>query len=128
MTLEVKLSTAKIDKLLKQFPEEMRASLNLFTDRVGYKLDRESKREAPAVSGNLRRNIIYNAKEHIGSFTSGSAGELISHANYSKYVHGQPFYQNKMRRKETPFITNALSNSQTFIKTEARAAVNRVLK
>ena len=116
MILEIQVNTAGLNSMLKRFPEEMKASIEIFKDRVGYKLDRESKKEAPAISGNLRRNIVYNR------------GALIANANYSKFVHGKPFYQNKMRRKETPFITNAISNSETFIKTEARALVQRVIK
>lgn len=115
MQVSIHVSTVSSDRFFSQFPEEMRESVELFRDRVGYKLDAESKRAAPAITGNLRRNIIYRQ------------GELVSHAEYSKYVHGAPFYQNRTRRRETPFITNAVSNSESFIRNEAREVVRRAV-
>lgn len=116
ISLTIQVDDGKVASFLKDFPLEMKSSIELFKDRVGYKLDAESKRAAPAITGNLRRNIIY------------MNGKLTAHANYSKYVHGSPFYQNRMKRKETPFITDAISNSDTFIKNEARAMIKRVVK
>lgn len=116
MKLTIQVEAQVLTGFLKACPQKLDENSQIFIDRVGYKLDRESKKAAPYKSGNLRRNIIYNK------------GELISHAKYSGYVHGKPFYKNKMRRKETPFITNAIANSDTFIKQEARAMIKRVLK
>lgn len=116
MDIVVDIEAEVLSKFLKRYPQRMDANMKLLVDRVGYKLDAESKRVAPAITGNLRRNIIYNN------------GQLIANANYSAYVHGRPFYKNKMRRKETPFITRAISSSETFIKNETRLAINRVLR
>lgn len=116
MQISISLEGDTLKKFLRQYPQEMNASTKLFVDRVGYKLDAESKRNAPAVTGNLRRMIIYRN------------GELIAHAGYSAYVHGQPFYKNKMRRRETPFVTDAIRSSDSFIKSEARAMMRRVLE
>jgi len=53
---------------------------------------------------------------------------LYSYAEYSKYVHGQPYYKNKIKRKETPFFNRALKNQRSFIKDESRDILKRVLK
>ena len=116
ISLSIKVDSKDVVAFLTKFPIEMKSSVALFKDRVGYKLDAESKRAAPAITGNLRRNIIY------------MNGALTAHAHYSKYVHGSPFYQNRMKRKETPFITSAITNSDTFIKDEARAMIERVIR
>lgn len=115
ISLSVSVDAKQYAELMQKFPVEMATSIQVFKDRVGYKLDAESKRAAPAITGNLRRNIIY------------INGRLTAHAHYSKYVHGAPFYQNRMKRKETPFITDAISNSDTFIKNEAREMMRRVI-
>lgn len=128
MKLDITTNTAGLDDMLRQFPSDMRASMELFVDRVGYKLDNQAKKAAPVITGNLRRNIQYSDRSVGNMFTNGVSGEVTAHAKYSKYVHGQPYYENKMRRKETPFFTNALATSETFIKNEAKAMVQRVLK
>lgn len=116
--IRIDVNTVSVDRFMQSFPPELASSIEEFRDRVGYKLEAESKSEAPAITGNLRRMINY------GEWTN----TLYARARYSKYVHGPPYYQNKMRRKETPFITRAIENSETFIKNESRAALRRVVE
>ncbi|MFG6605281.1 HK97 gp10 family phage protein [Sulfitobacter sp. 1A10445] len=128
MKMAIDVEADAFKDMLNRYPRAMSESIGLFADRVGFSIERQAKKEAPAISGNLRRNIIY-ADKTISSFMNNTEyGVITAHANYSKYVHGQPFYKNKMRRKETPFFTNAISTLDTFIKDEARDAVKRVLE
>jgi len=128
MKMTIDVDAAVFKSMLERYPRAMSESIELFTDRVGFSIERQAKKEAPAITGNLRRNIIY-ADKNIGSMMqSGVYGEITAHANYSKYVHGQPFHNNRTRRKETPFFTNALDTLDTFIKREAKDAVKRVLE
>lgn len=121
MRIELDVDAVALKAFAKRFPQAMSASINIFKDRVGYKLDNQAKKAAPAITGNLRRQIYYYRN---------AAGEarLYSYANYSKYVHGAPYHENKMKRRETPFFTRALTNSRGFIKDEARDMIKRVLK
>lgn len=128
MKMAIDVEADAFKDMLKRYPRAMPESIELFADRVGFTLERTAKRAAPAISGNLRRNIIYADKAIGMHMTNGEYGSITAHANYSKYVHGQPFYHNKMRRKETPFFSNALKTNETFIKDEALAAVKRVLE
>lgn len=116
--ISIDVDHVALDRFMDRFPPALGKSMEEFRDRVGYKLEAESKRAAPAVTGNLRRMINYG--EHTNT--------LFSRARYSKFVHGQPFHQNKMRRRETPFITNAISASETFIEQEGRKALRRVVE
>lgn len=121
MRIELDVDAISLKVFIKRYPQAMNASINEFKDRVGYKLDNQAKKAAPAVTGNLRRQIYYYRNAQGDS-------RLYSYANYSQYVHGAPYYQNKMKRRETPFFTRALTNSKGFIKDEARAMIKRVLK
>lgn len=128
MRMSVEVNADAFTDLLNRYPHAMSESIALFADRVGFSIEREAKRAAPAISGNLRRNIIY-ADKAIGAFmTNSEYGAITAHANYSKYVHGQPFHKNRMKRRETPFFSNAISTLDTFIKNEAEATVKRVLQ
>lgn len=126
MTIDVEADAFK--SMLERYPRAMSESIGLFADRVGFSIEREAKKQAPAISGNLRRNIIYADKTVASFMTNSEYGVITAHANYSKYVHGAPFYKNKMKRRETPFFTNAISSLDTFIKSEAKDAVKRVLE
>jgi hypothetical protein len=121
MRIELDVDAIALKAFMKRYPQAMGESINVFKDRVGYKLDNAAKKAAPAITGNLRRQIFYYRN---------AAGEakLWAYANYSQYVHGAPYYENKMKRKETPFFTRALTNSKGFIKDEARDIIKRVLK
>lgn len=128
MRMDIEVNATVFKDMLKRYPRAMSDSIELFADRVGFTLENQAKKEAPAISGNLRRNIIY-ADKTIGTFMNGAEyGTISAHANYSKYVHGKPFYKNKIKRRETPFFTRALAAKETFIKREAEAAVKRVLE
>lgn len=118
MRVTIDSNTINAMKVLDQVPAHLKRESDVFIDRVGYKLEAESKRAAPVVSGNLRRSIIYSERKQA----------LDAHANYSKYVHGAPFYENRMKRRETPFITTAIGNSTMFITQEARALLRRVVQ
>ena len=121
MRIELDLDAMVLNSFLKRYPQAMAASINLSKDRVGYKLDAEAKRAAPAITGNLRRQIYYYRN-------ANGESKLYSYASYSKYVHGEPYYENKMKRRETPFFTNAIKNSRTFVKDEGKLILSRVLK
>lgn len=121
MRIELDVDAVVLKAFIKRYPQVMNASINDFKDKVGYKLKIHSSKEAPKVTQNLVRQIFYFRN-------SQGEAKLTSHANYSKYVHGAPYYQNRMKRRETPFFTRALTNSKGFIKDEARAMIKRVLK
>jgi hypothetical protein len=128
MKMDIDVSAVAFQDMLKRYPRAMSESIELFADRVGFTLENQAKKEAPAISGNLRRNIIYADKTIGGFLGDGEVGTISAHANYSKYVHGKPFHQNRIRRRETPFFTNALAAKESFIKKEARDTVKRVLE
>ena len=120
MNISIDVNTVSTDRFFSTFPEEMRKGVEDFRDRVGFKLEAESKRAAPHVTGNLKRMTRY----HSSGFM---AGTLESGAHYAKYVHGPPFYTNRTRRRETPFITNAITSSDTFIRNAARDVVRNAI-
>lgn len=120
MRIELDLDAVVLTQFLKRYPQATAASINVFKDRVGYKLEAESKRSAPAVTGNLRRQIYYQ-RGRVGAV-------LYSYAEYSQYVHGNPFYRNKTKRRETKFFTKTLRDQRTFIRDESRDILKRVLK
>ncbi|MGX7894404.1 hypothetical protein [Tsuneonella sp. HG222] len=120
MRIELDLEAAVLSAFLKRYPQATAESINTFKDRVGYKLEAESKRNAPAVTGNLRRQIFY--------YRGKLGANLLSYAEYSPYVHGAPFYKNRTKRRETKFFTATLRDQRSFIKDEARAIIKRVLK
>lgn len=128
MKIDISLESDELQRFIKQYPQATADSIEVFSDRVGFTLEGQAKREAPAITGNLRRNIIYADRNVAGFMNNTVQGTLTSHARYSSYVHGHPFHKNKMRRRETPFFTNAIKAKETFIKDEARAIMGRVLK
>lgn len=116
--------TVDVDSLVlvgfaKRFPSATAKALSEFTERAGYKIERNAKAGAPVVHGNLRRQIRFIKSSEI-------AGVVKSFANYSGFVHGAPFHTNRMRRKETPFLTDAVSTSQTFIDNEKRKIIKNI--
>ncbi len=112
MKIDVSIDVKSITAYATRFPVETAKAIQLFTDRVGYKIEREAKVAAPVITGNLRRQIRFIESSSI-------AGVVKAFANYSGFVHGAPFFQSKMKRKETPFFTMALGNSKMFIQAEA---------
>ncbi|MEJ6011438.1 hypothetical protein [Novosphingobium aquae] len=120
MRIELDIDAVVLQAYLKRYPQAVDASINIFKDRVGYTLENEAKKIAPAITGNLRRQMWY--------YRGAKGAALYSYAEYSKFVHGAPYYQNKTKRRVTPFFTRALKNKNTFIKEESRAILGRVLK
>ncbi|MBA4306995.1 MAG: hypothetical protein C0429_09700 [Sphingopyxis sp.] len=120
MRIELDVDAKVLQSFLNRYPQATAKSINIFKDRVGYKLEAESKRAAPAITGNLRRQIYY--------YRGTLGAVLYSYAEYSKYVHGKPYYKNKTKRRETPFFNRALKSQQSFIKDESRQIMGRVLK
>lgn len=105
------------------FPQALSQSVDIYRDRVGYKLENLAKKRAPAITGNLRRQIFYSR-----SIGSGGEASVFGYAAYAKYVHGAPFYKNRYRRKETPFLTLAVRDARSFIKDEQKALLKRVVE
>jgi hypothetical protein len=121
MRISVSVDDAQLVRLVQRFPNASAKALRDFTDRVGFKVEREAKVEAPVVTGNLRRQIRF-----INS--AGVAGVVKSFANYSGFVHGHPYHQNRRKRRETPFLTMAMGNSATFIEQERRKIIGNIIK
>jgi hypothetical protein len=121
MRISVAIDSALLAKFAVKFPAATATALSEFTERVGYKVEREAKVAAPYIHGNLRRQIRFIKSSEI-------AGVVKSFANYSGFVHGAPFHKNRMRRKETPFLTNALATSDSFIENEKRKVIRNILK
>lgn len=118
MSISVSVDSKMLLKFAERFPNATAKALGDFTERVGAKVERQAKAGAPVVHGNLRRQIRFIQSSPI-------AGVIKSFANYSKFVHGAPFYtfdslttKKGRARKITPFLTNALSSSETFIESE----------
>lgn len=120
MRIELDLNTAVLNAFIARYPQAMNESIELFKGRVGYKIEAEAKRSAPAITGNLRRQIAFSG------VTRGSI--LYAHAEYSRFVHGAPFHKNIIRRRETPFFTDTLKTQESFIQDEANNILKRVLK
>jgi len=118
--ISINIDASETERMVRLYPKTSRQAISNTVERIGLRLEREAKVEAPYVTGNLRRQIRF-----IHSKTT--AGVVKSNARYSKYVHGQPFYNNRIKRKETPFMTNALASQQFFIRDELRAVPKRAL-
>lgn len=121
MRISVAVDSSELVRLADRFPKATAEAISIFTERTGYKIEREAKVEAPAITGNLRRQIRFIKSSPI-------AGVVKAFANYSGYVHGAPFHHNFRRRKETPFLTMALGNSQTFIDAERSKIIRNISK
>ena len=127
MRASVTIDSSLLTKFVKVFPAASQKALGDFTERVGAKVEREAKAGAPVIHGNLRRQIRF-------IHSSPSEGVVKAFANYSGYVHGAPFYsfksltnKNGRPRKVTPFLTNALSTSETFIQTERNKIFKNIM-
>lgn len=121
MRIGIDIDSLLLLKFTERFPAATAEALSNFTERVGYKVEREAKAGAPVVHGNLRRQIRFIKSSQI-------AGVVKSFANYSGYVHGAPYWENKRRRKETPFLTDALSSADTFIENEKKKVLPNIIK
>lgn len=121
MKVDIVVDSKAIMALATQFPNETAKALGEFTERVGAKIEREAKIVSPKITGNLARHIRFVKSSPI-------AGVVKAFANYAPYVHGAPYYQNRMRRKETPFFTMALANTNTYANAQASKIVPNIIR
>lgn len=128
MKASVSIDSTLLNRFITRFPGASAKAIGIFTERVGAKVEREAKAGAPVIHGNLRRQIRFIKSSPI-------AGVVKAFANYSGYVHGEPFYTHKSKttksgrpRKITPFLTNALSTSDSFIEMEAKRLLPNIIK
>ncbi|MGR3504913.1 MAG: hypothetical protein ACU0B7_03470 [Paracoccaceae bacterium] len=128
MKIDVKMDVHVAARMLERIPKELKTGSDEFIERVGRKLERNAKYamranvagpgQARSRTGNLARHIIFHEPSQ----------SVEAHANYSKYVHGAPYYQFKMKRKVNPFFTTALETSNSFINQEAHKMIRKVIK
>lgn len=116
MQVTISVDFRGVDRLVSRFPRATTHALNNFVERTGYTLEASSKRNSPHVTGTLKRMTRFDPR----------SGVLTAGANYSKYVHGAPFYNNRTRRKETPFFTHALLDSRSAIKNHANSIIKDI--
>lgn len=143
MQMDVKLDTSNVEKMIKRYPVAAEKALTRFTEKAGRTVERHAKKRAPVVHGYLRRsiNFIPAGGGGVTNFTgSGEARKtqsfnvktqtavVVAYAEYAEQVHGQPFYTNARPRKETPFFTFALMDSQTAIQQYARDILTEIPK
>jgi hypothetical protein len=79
MNINLVLDTKEFDKFAKQFPVVVIKEINEAIQKSAYKIESESKKEAPANSGKLRQMITTSL-----SFLKGV---ISANAIYSIYVH-----------------------------------------
>ena len=79
MNIQLKLDTTEFDRFAKQYPVVVVKEINDAIQKSAYKIESESKREAPANSGKLRQMITTSL-----SFLKGI---VSANALYSIYVH-----------------------------------------
>ena len=127
MRISVSVDSLALTKFANHFPVATAKAISEFTERVGAKVEREAKVKAPVVHGNLRRQIRFIKSSEV-------AGVVKSFANYSGFVHGEPFFTFKStttksgrKRKITPFLTDAMSSSETFIETEKNKMLRNII-
>lgn len=105
MRVEIKVDASTVETMLKAYPKEMGEALSEYVERGGRRIEAEAKRQAPAITGNLRRQIRF-------IHSSPFVGVVKAFANYSGFVHGEPYWTPKARkngrmRRTTPFFTIA---------------------
>ena len=126
MEMNIKVDTSQVRAMASKFPRATAIASDNFVDKAGYLLERNAKQKTPTVptnnsykiTGNLSRSIFY---------VKGDA-KVVAHANYAKYVHGAPYYNNLIKRRETPFFTYALVDSASAIKGFARDIMGDIAK
>lgn len=79
MNIRLELDTTEFDKFAKQYPVLVINEINNAIFKSAYKIESESKRQAPAVSGKLRQMITTSL--------SFLRGVISANALYSIYVH-----------------------------------------
>lgn len=79
MNIRLQLDTREFDRFAKEYPVIVVREMNDAIQKSAYKIESESKREAPAISGKLRQMITTSL-----SFLKGV---VSANALYSIYVH-----------------------------------------
>ena len=133
MQINIGVDTTKLERLVKLYPSASQGAVERFSEQAGRTVERFAKKQAPVITGMLRRSIFYipyggGSFPNFTGATKIDGGKVIAYANYAKNVHGAPYYINKGRRKETPFFTFALGDSKTQIQQYARAIIPNILK
>lgn len=131
MKVDVTIDVAAVTKLANRFPRATADQIEVYTERVGRKLEREAKyamradqagpNQARSRSGTLVRQIRFVKGGRLG-------GAVKAFAKYSQFVHGAPYHRNKRQRKENPFFTTAQNASERFIEKENRNFLKNVIK
>lgn len=122
MDIQIAVDTKKIERLIGLYPRATQIAIGNFQERAGRAVERGAKKNAPVVHGNLRRSIFFVPNSPLGG------ARVHAYANYAKYVHGAPYYENQRPRKETPFFTYALLDAQGAIQQYARAIIPDIFK
>jgi len=131
MKVDVQLDSRELVNLTERFPKSAQKKLDKLVTDIGgliinesskaMRADRAGPNKARSRTGNLTRQIAFRSSRRLN-------GEVKAGANYSKFVHGPPYHQNRMRRKENPFFTTAIGNSKMFIDSETRKLVSSIIK
>lgn len=131
MKVDVSVDVKEVTRLAERFPQATAAELSRFTERVGSKIEREAKyaMRADVAGPNRARSRTGNLVRQIRFVRGGPlAGAVRAFANYSGFVHGEPFHKNRTTRKENPFFTTALGNSELFIQKESSRLISGIMK
>lgn len=143
MRVEIAIDTKQLKKFATQFPRATQLASEKFAEQAGRTVERHAKKRAPVIHGYLRRSIFFvpAGGGSATNFTGKGANRtnfnvsvtttqavVVAYANYAKYVHGAPFFQNSRARKETPFFTYALIDGQSAIQQYARDILPNVIK
>jgi hypothetical protein len=136
MKVGVEVDIRQVSRLADGFPRATKAQLAEFTEKVGSKIEREAKvsmranvagpDQARSRTGNLARQIRFVRGGEL-------SGAVKAFANYSRFVHGAPYHENRVkkgggRRKENHFFTTALANADLFIKSETAKIIPGIIK
>ena len=122
MDIKIEADTKKLERLIGLYPRASQIAIGNFTERTGRTIERAAKRGAPVVHGNLRRSIFFVPSSPLGG------ARVHAYANYAKYVHGAPYCDNQIERRETPFFTYALLDSRSAIEQFKRAIIPDIFK
>lgn len=102
-TVTVTIDSVDFQKWIDEAPEKVNAVLQTVIDRAAFLLEQQAKNIAPHDTGRLKQNIL---TEPPGTLHA----EVISHVNYSRYVHDGTKYM-----KARPYMTNAKRQIEPMI-------------
>lgn len=126
MEMSINVDMTQVQAMARKFPRATAIASDNFIDKAGYLLERNAKQKTPTIPTNNSYKITGNLSRSI-TYKKGS-GKVIAYANYAKYVHGAPYYNNQIKRRETPFFTFALVDSASAIKGFARGIMGDIAK